>query len=156
MTVNKAFVRSHLDYADVVYDEAYNETFHQKLESVQYNACLALLGAIRGSSREKLYQELGLESLQRRRWYRKLCLFYKILKENKPVYIFNLIPTKNRFIIPEIQIKLRYFILNIKFFSSTAIDWDKLDPNLRSAASLSFFEKNLLKFIRPSFSKQCF
>ena len=43
----------------------YNKTFHQKLESVQYNACLALSEAIRGSSREKLYQELGLESLQR-------------------------------------------------------------------------------------------
>ena len=94
MTIYKAFVRPHLDYRDVIYDEVYNETFHQKLESIQYNACLALSGAIRGSSREKLYHELGLESLQRRRWYRKLSLFYKIFKENKPVYLFNLIPTK--------------------------------------------------------------
>ena len=31
-----------------------------------YNAALAITGAIRGSSREKLYQELGLESLQQR------------------------------------------------------------------------------------------
>ena len=45
------------------YAEAYNETFHQKLESIQYTACLALSGAIRGLSRERLYQELGLESL---------------------------------------------------------------------------------------------
>ena len=94
MTMYKAFVRPHLDYGDLIYDEAYNETFHQKLESIQYNACLALSGAIRGSSREKLYHELGLESLQRRRWYRKLSLFYKIFKENKPVYLFNLILTK--------------------------------------------------------------
>ena len=64
MTMYKAFVRSHLDYGDIIYDEAYNETFHQKLESIQYNACLGLLAAIRGSSREKLYHELGLESLQ--------------------------------------------------------------------------------------------
>ena len=28
--------------------------------NVQYNAALAITGAIRGSSREKLYQELGL------------------------------------------------------------------------------------------------
>ena len=88
-------MRVHLDYGDIIYDEAYNETCHQKLESIQYNTCLALLGAIRGSSREKLYHELGLESLQRRRWYRRLCLFYKIFKEDKPVYLFNLIPTKN-------------------------------------------------------------
>ena len=64
ITMYKAFVRPHLDYGNMIYDEAYNETFHQKLESIQYNACLALSGAIRGSSREKLYHEVGLESLQ--------------------------------------------------------------------------------------------
>ena len=51
----KAFVRSHLDYGDIIYDETYNETFHQKHESIQYKACLVLSGAIRGSSREKRY-----------------------------------------------------------------------------------------------------
>ena len=65
MTIYKVFVRPNQDYGDVIYDEGYNKTFHQKLESVQYNVCLALSGAIRGSSREKIYQELGLESLQR-------------------------------------------------------------------------------------------
>ena len=94
MTIFKAFVRPHLDYEDVIYDETYNETFYQELESIQCNACLALSRAVTGSSREKLYHELGLESLQRRRWYRKLSLFYKIFKENKPVYLFNLILTK--------------------------------------------------------------
>ena len=95
MTMYKTFVRPHLDYGNIIYDQAYNEAFHQKLESIQYNASLALSGAIRGLSREKIYHELGLESLQRRRWYSKLCLFYKIFKEKKPLYLFNLIPTKN-------------------------------------------------------------
>ena len=58
-----------------------NFTFHQKLESIQFNACLVLSGDIRESSIEKLYQKLGLESLQRQRWYKKLCLFQKILKK---------------------------------------------------------------------------
>ena len=39
-TIYKAFVRPHLDYADVLYDQAYNKSFHQKLGSTQYNACL--------------------------------------------------------------------------------------------------------------------
>ena len=95
MTMYKAFVRPHLDYSDIIYDEAFNETFHQKLESIQYSACVALSEAIRGSSREKIYHQLGMESLQCWRWYRKRCLFYKIFKENKPVYLFNLIPIKN-------------------------------------------------------------
>ena len=50
---------SRLDYADIVYDQAYNCAFHDKLESIQYNACLAITGAIRGISTEKIYQELG-------------------------------------------------------------------------------------------------
>ena len=35
-----------------------------KLDFVQYDAALAITGAIRGSSREKFYEELGLESLE--------------------------------------------------------------------------------------------
>ena len=42
-------------------------SFQQKMETIQYNAALAITGAIRGSSREKRYQELGLETLQQRR-----------------------------------------------------------------------------------------
>ena len=33
------------------------------------------------------------------------------------------------------------------FFSSTVIEWNKLDDNLRNAASLSVIKKNLLRFI---------
>ena len=38
------------------------------METIQYNAAFAITGAIRGSSREELYQELGLETIQQRRW----------------------------------------------------------------------------------------
>ena len=52
LTIFKSFVRPHLDYGDVIYGQSYNNTFHQKMESIQYNAALATTGAIRGSSRE--------------------------------------------------------------------------------------------------------
>ena len=41
MTMYKAFVRQHLDYG-VIYEEAYNETFYQNLQSIQYNSCITL------------------------------------------------------------------------------------------------------------------
>ena len=66
---------SHLYYGDVIYDNSSNEIFCQMIESVQYNAALAITGAIRGSSREKLYQELGFDSLRDRRWHRKLYFY---------------------------------------------------------------------------------
>ena len=87
LTIYKCFIRPHLDYGDIIYDQAYNLSFHQKLESIQYNAALALTGAIRGRSREKLFQELGLESLQLRRWCRKLCCFYKVYNKQAPGYL---------------------------------------------------------------------
>ena len=72
----------------VMYNQAFNNSFHAKMESIQCNACLAITGAIRGTSRENIYQELGLDSLQFRRWYRKLCLFYKVFKNKHPKYSF--------------------------------------------------------------------
>ena len=54
----KAFIRPYLDYRDIIYDRTYNESFHQKMELLQYNAVLAITGAIRITSRENLYQEL--------------------------------------------------------------------------------------------------
>ena len=49
-TIYKAFVRPHLDYGDVPYDQAFNNSFHTKTESIQYNDCLAITGVIRGTS----------------------------------------------------------------------------------------------------------
>ena len=55
---------------------------------------MAITGAIRSISREKIYQKLGLELLESRQWYRKLVMFYKIYKHKSPFYLFNLIPQK--------------------------------------------------------------
>ena len=62
------------------------------MESIQYNAVLAITGAVRDTSREKLCQELGLQSLRKRRWYRKLCYFFKIFKGQSLEYLFKILP----------------------------------------------------------------
>ena len=84
LTIYKCFVRTHLDYGDIIYDQAFNNSFPRKTQSLQYNTALAITGAIRGTSREKNYQELGLESFQQRCLYRKLYLFFKIYKNQCP------------------------------------------------------------------------
>ena len=95
VTIYNTFVRPHLDYGDVLYHQAFNNSFHTKMESIQYSACLAITGAIRGTLREKIYQELGLESLQLCCLYIKFCLFYKVFKNEHPKYLFNLIPRRS-------------------------------------------------------------
>ena len=52
ITIFKSFIRPLLDYGDIIYDRAYNTSFHQNIESIQYSAALAITGAVRGTSRE--------------------------------------------------------------------------------------------------------
>ena len=94
ITIYKSFIRPHLAYSDIVYDRAFNESFHKNLESIHHNAAIAITGAIRGTSSEKLFQELALESLRSRRWFKKLCLFYKIFHEKYRSYLFSANSTK--------------------------------------------------------------
>ena len=42
ITLYKGFVRPHLDYRDIICDQARNASLLQKLESLKYNACLAI------------------------------------------------------------------------------------------------------------------
>ena len=84
ITIYKSFIWPHLDYGDIDYGRHIYESFHKNLESIRYNAAIARTGARRGTSSEKLFQELGLESLKSRRCLRKLCLFYKIFHDETP------------------------------------------------------------------------
>ena len=60
LDIYRAFVRPHLDYGDPLYDNPGTLSFMQGLKSVQYNAALAITSCIRGTSRERLYAELGV------------------------------------------------------------------------------------------------
>ena len=37
VTIYKSFVRPHLDYGDIFYDQTFNNSFHERRESIQYN-----------------------------------------------------------------------------------------------------------------------
>ena len=76
-TIYKSFIRLHLDYGDIIYDQAYNASFHQGLDSVQYNAALAVTGAIRETSKEKLYlQWARFENLWKKKMVQETVLLF--------------------------------------------------------------------------------
>ena len=102
----KTRVRSHLDCCDTIYhipvktretvDFDYTRSLHylmNLLESTQYQAALAVSGAWKGTSREKIYNELGWESLELRRIFRRLTQFYKIMSGLTPEYLRTPIPS---------------------------------------------------------------
>ena len=57
LIIYKSFIRLHLDYGDIIHDQAYNASFQQKIELLKHNACLAITGAVRGTSTTLLVQK---------------------------------------------------------------------------------------------------
>ena len=154
LLIYKAYIRPHLDYADVIYDQPHNESFCKRIETVQYNACLAITGAIRGTNRERLYNELGLESLRDRRKCRRLILFFKIFNKEAPAYLSNLLPPNVSFRTGYVN-ALRPYVTRSKYFENSFFpncvnEWNSLSPEIRTLDSLSKFKKVLLSFFRPT------
>ena len=155
LTIYKSFVWPHLDYGDIVYDQPKNQSFSNKIEAVQYNAALAITNAIKGTSRTKLYKELGIESLSFRRWFRRLCTFYKIKTQRAPKYLYKLIPLKNNTYDTRSTHSVgTYFCRkvpsNTPFSPYTIREWNKLDLQLCNEKSLKKFRNILLKLGRPT------
>ena len=76
LTIYKSFRRPHLDYGDVIYDQAYNVSFHQKLESIQYNSALV---------RKPLKKEDGIGN------YAPSIKFIKVILRNTFLTLFPLL-----------------------------------------------------------------
>ena len=111
--------------------------------------------AIKGSSTERFYEELGIEHLRSRRWFKKLCLFYKILKNKSPPYLFNLIPSTSR--IHTVRnsnntapFKVTHNFFKNYFFPSVTSERNKLDFEIYNSASLEILKKHLLNYIRSN------
>ena len=154
----KLYVRPHLDYGDIVYhkyDPDLSSVITKRLEQTQYAASLAVTGAWRGTSRQKLYDELGWESLYERRWYRRLCHFFKLKVTQYPVYLFSLIPPQRQISYdlrnPQAyaQNRARTDRFSNSYFYNTLHEWNKLPTEICSSKSLAEFKRKLIALIRP-------
>ena len=161
------YVRPHLDYGDIVFDISdlnTNSVFEsntssliaKKTEKVQYEAAKIILGAWHGTSREKLYDILGWESLHNRRNLRKLNLLYEIHKEKSPRYLQLIMADQkfsvnsrfyNKFLFKDIICRTNSY--KTSFFPSTIKSWNKLDVSIRNSKSKNIFKNRLLNQIRP-------
>ena len=132
LTIYKSFIRPHLDYGDIVFDQPTNESFCKKLESLPYNAALTITGPIKGTSQIKLYKELGLESLKLRRKLKCLCIFYKIKTAALSSYLLSLIRNtvhsyQTRTMGNVTKYQCRAEVFKSSFFPWTITEWNSLD-----------------------------
>ena len=129
--------------------------FSIKSLQTQYSAALAITGAWRGTSRQRLYDELGWEDLYHRRWFRRLCHFYNLRKNRQPEYLFDEIPATR---------EISYSLRNVNeydaavcrtnrfsntYFQNVLLEWNALAKDIRESNTLGEFKSKLLKKIRP-------
>ena len=111
-------------------------------------------GAIQGTSRERIYRELGLEPLSDRCWFRKVTFFYKIVKGLPLPYLtkyVNLRSTSNYQARPANKNNLQEFSCRTEsfkhsFFPFWVREWNKLDSTIRDAESIKQFKSMLKNF----------
>ena len=127
----------------------------EKLESVQYSAALAITGEWESTSQEKLYNELGWELLNLRRWSRRLVLVFKFVSNVTPQYTRQPIPplteSKYRLRRPNIigQIRARTTSFSASFYPNCLSEWNEHDSEVRQSPPLGCFKKKILSLSRP-------
>ena len=87
--------------------------------------------AIKGTSLEKLYQELGLEYLYERRWARRFRLLYQVFLTGQPSYIYDVPMRSSRWHVNSFNLvscTSEYF--KNSFIPNAIYEWNKLDPDI--------------------------
>ena len=165
--MNKALVRSHLDYCDVVYhipsiihQPPLGKTLNslmEKVERIQYQAALAITGAWQGSSRSKIYDELGWETLSDRSNYRRVLQIHKILNNNTLSYLKEKLPPYCREMFSG-NIRNTFHAIRCKsyrymnsFFPDAVASWNLFMEifNHNVVPSLDLLKQDIISLIRP-------
>ena len=146
-----------MDYGDVIYDipikdrnspfpvNLQNNQLMMKVKSIQYEAAIIVTGAWHGTSRDKLYAELGWESLYHRCTYRRLSMLFEVTNKQFPNYLFKLVE-KQQFK-PQSRFYGKQLLINIpcrtdkhrlSFLQATIKDWNFLEKDVKDSTSLPF------------------
>ena len=163
--IYKMYIRPHLDFCDVIYhipvvSNPFDSSIHLKylmntVERLQYQAALSITGAWKGSNLDKVYEELGWESLSNRRHCRRLIQFYKIQNDMVPDYLKEPIPTAKPF---THRLRSLHVLNEISCYSDSYRDSfypdcirlrNRLDENFRNLPTLRKFKNNLITLFRP-------
>ena len=161
----KALVRSHFDYCDIIYHSPSHQnqaplgmtlnSLMEKVERIQYQSALAITGAWHGSSRAKLYEELGWESLSDRRMGRRILQIHKIFNDRTPSYLKDNLPpncralfngnTRNTF--RQIICKSNRYMNS--FFPDAVASWNIFIKHFGEVPSFEILKKHINAFFRP-------
>ena len=157
----KLTVRSVLDYGLPVYYNSLKQTEKVRLENLQYRAAKVVTGTFKFSSQQKLYIELGWETIQMRSDILGLNIFQKIHKRETRSLILKCMP-KVKY---ETTMNLRSFggylpypsngsQFSKSFFPYFSILWNSLNKEVTSK-NLEYF-KIYTKSLKPKKKQKLF
>ena len=127
----------------------------EEVERIQYQAALAISGAWRGSSRSKLYEELGWESLSDRRMSRRILQIHKILNNKTPSYLKDKLPPYRRPLYSQInentfrKLRCKSSRYMNSFFPDAIASWDIFITHFDDIPSFDILKKHINTFFRP-------
>ena len=148
------FIRSLLEYADVVWDNCTQQQSNA-LEKIQLEAGRIVSGTTKLVEINKLYAELGWIKLSDRRSLHKLFLFFKMENGLTPQYLSDLIPARVADVSAyNLRNSDNYVLIHShtrsyaeSFLPSTIRAWNNLPESVKSASTLPEFKRMLTKEI---------
>ena len=160
----KALARSHVDYCDLIYHipptlhaPPLGTTLHDHMESIektQYQAALAVTGAWQGTSRIKIYEQLGWESLSDRRMCKRILQLHKIIDGKTPDYLRDKLPMNRNVVInlPNVfcEIRCRTSRYKNSFFPNAVSHWNNVITDFKDFPSFTELKKHITSLIRPT------
>ena len=151
--------RPHIDYCDIIYHlpskihlPPLGKTLNSLMEKavrIQYQTALAITGVWQGSSRSKIYEESGWESLSDRRNCRRVLQIYKIINKNTLSYLKEKLPPKVRTTFHAIVcISNRY--MN-SFFPYASASWNLVMEifKYKEVPFIGVLKNDIISLIRP-------
>ena len=139
-----------MEYADVLWDGC-SISESDLLEHVQYEAAKVVTGAMKGTSKSRVLEELAWEDMGTRRLIHTLVLFFKIVNHLTPGYLSVLLPQtvqqrsglllRSASNLTTFPTKTERF--KTSFFPSTTLLWNSIDYVERNNLSLNVFKQYL-------------
>ena len=145
------YIRPILEYGNVIWSNL-NHYEATELEKIQLKAARVVLGAKKGTSHAKLYDDLGWATLENRRKYHCLVQFYKIKHGNAPELLTEIIPrnisqrstyqTRN---IDDMDIPRGSTEIYLKsFIPETSRNWNNLPDTTKYLNNLEDFKERVM------------
>ena len=151
-TLYLTYIRPILEYCSPLWDNC-TEFQSLQLEKIQHEAARIVTGLPRYCSNDKILLETGWDKLQTRRQHQKLTTMYKIVNNLAPPYLHETLPPlvgeQNPYNVRNAH-NFRPYVTNTtllrnSFFPSMALEWNKLNTNIKESPSVNCFKNRLKK-----------